>query len=274
MLGIYITAGYPDLQTTINALEILDKSGVDLIELGVPFSDPMADGPVIQQASHTALLNGTNLDLIFKAVKQARETAKPSRSKKGLNNLILFSYYNPLFVYGFDKLISKCKENQIAGVLIPDLPLEEAKSLCAKFKSVNLDLILLASITSTQERLEKISELSNPWVYLVSRTGVTGSNADIKKLQANQDADSDSRVREIIKKLKSMSNKPIALGFGIDSPQKAQSALDCGADIAIIGSKAVKVLADEGLEGFENFIKDSLKKRSFEAESLNMYRHH
>jgi tryptophan synthase alpha chain len=258
MLGIYITAGYPNLQTTINALKILDESDVDLIELGVPFSDPMADGPVIQQASHTALLNGTNLDEIFKAVNQARSVAKPRNEKKGLNNLILFSYFNPLFIYGFDKLISKCKENQIAGVLIPDLPLEEAEALCEKFQLAKLDLILLASITSTQERLEKISKLSNPWIYLVSRTGVTGSSADIKNLQANQDPENDSRVSEIIKKLKNMSNKPIALGFGIDSAEKVKTALDGGADIAIIGSKAVKVLAEEGLECFDKFI-DSLQ---------------
>jgi len=255
MLGIYITAGYPDLKTTIKALEILDELDVDLIELGVPFSDPMADGPVIQQASHRALLNGTNLDEIFKAVHQAKTTSKARSDKKGLNNLILFSYFNPLFIYGFDKLIENCTKNQIAGVLIPDLPLEEAESLCEKFKSANLDLILLASITSTQERLEKISKLSNPWIYLVSRTGVTGSNADIKNLQLNQDTENDSRVNEIIKKLKFLSNKPIALGFGIDSASKAQSALDNGADIAIIGSKCVKVLAEEGLEGFENFLK-------------------
>jgi tryptophan synthase alpha chain len=256
MLGIYITAGYPDIQTTIKALQILDKHGIDLIELGVPFSDPMADGPVIQEASHKALLNGTNLDEIFSAVKQARESTQIQNDQKGLNNLILFSYYNPLFAYGFEKLITNCQKHKIAGVLIPDLPLEEAEELCKKFQLANLDLILLAAITSTKERLEKISSLSQPWIYLVSRTGVTGSSADIKSLQASEVDDNNLRVEAMIKKLKSISKKPVALGFGIDSRQKVESTIAYGADMAIIGSKAVKVLAEKGLNGFEEFISD------------------
>lgn len=257
MLGIYLTAGYPDLNTTIEALKILDRSEIELIELGVPFSDPMADGPVIQKASHEALLNGINLDIIFSAVSQARKDLNLTKTQKtGLNNLILFSYYNPLFAYGFDKLIENCKLHKVSGVLIPDLPLEEAEELCKRFSKEGLDLILLAAITSTPDRLEKISKLSNPWIYLVSRTGVTGTAEEIKDLQAATSNGSSNEVEGIIEELKKISNKPIALGFGIDSKTKVNSALNSGADMAIIGSKAVKVLADEGLMAFESFIKN------------------
>lgn len=255
MLGIYITAGYPNTATTVDALQVLDQAGVDLIELGVPFSDPMADGPVIQKASYEALKQGMNLDKIFALIDQARAQGVKSNDKKGLNNLILFSYYNPLFVYGFDTLIQECLKHKVSGILIPDLPLEEAEELCTKFKNAGLDLILLAAITSTAERLERIAKLSNPWIYLVSRTGVTGSDQDIKNLQANTDASNTERVKTMIKQIKSYSDKSVALGFGIDSPSKVAEALAAGADMAIIGSKAVSVLEESGITGFEKFIK-------------------
>ena len=254
MLGIYITAGYPNIESTKKALRILDDKGVELIELGVPFSDPMADGPVIQEASFQALENGTNLEKIFSMVQELRQEGFKDIGK-GLDNTILFSYYNPLFSYGFDELILKCQETGVRGVLIPDLPLEEASELCEKFKKAHLDLILLAAITSSKERLEKICELSNPWIYLVSRTGVTGSSADISNLQASDDAASQEiKLKEVIKVIKAQSNKKLALGFGIDSKEKVDNAHKLGADMAIIGSKTVKLLGKEGIEGFSKFI--------------------
>lgn len=254
MLGIYITAGYPDIETTKKALRSLDENNVDLIELGVPFSDPLADGPVIQKASHQALINGVNLDKIFSIVSELKNEGSKNPSK-GINNLILFSYFNPLFVYGFDKLIAKCKETGVRGALIPDLPIEEAKELCQKFKEAGLDLILLIAITSSKERIKKISELSNPWIYLVSRTGVTGSTEDIKNLESsNLEKNLDEKLKNIIKEIKSNTNKKVALGFGIDSKEKVDHALSLGADMAIIGSKTVKLLGDSGVEEFSKFI--------------------
>ena len=252
MLGIYLTAGYPDLKTSKEALRELDDKGVELIELGVPFSDPLADGPVIQKASHQALENGINLDKIFSLVKELR-TEGTKDPNKGLNNTILFSYFNPLFNYGFDELIKSCKESGVKGVLIPDLPVEEAQDLCEKFKDANLDLILLIAVTSSKERIRKITELSNPWIYLVSRTGVTGSKDDIAKLQSHQE-NTDQALKEIITEIKSISDKSVAIGFGIDSKEKVEHALNLGADMAIIGTKTVKLLGESGLKEFSNFL--------------------
>ena len=249
MLAIYITAGYPSIERSLQALKILDAEAVDIIELGLAFSDPLADGPVIQRASHGALEQGANLDLVFELVDQARSEgfAKPN---KGLDNIMLFSYYNPLFVYGFDKLISKCQKHHIKGLLIPDLPVNEAQELYPKLKKAGLGLVLLASITSSETRLEQISALSHPFVYLVSRIGTTGSTQDLENLKNNevQDSDDEIRISRTIQKLRKH-NQQIGLGFGIDSPAKVRSAYEAGADIAIIGSKAITELeADSSAE--------------------------
>jgi tryptophan synthase alpha chain len=254
MLGIYLTAGHPDLETNKKALRTLDDQGVDLIEIGVPFSDPLADGPVIQKSSFEALQNGVNLEVIFKLISELRKEGTKSSEKKGLNNVILFSYFNPLYKYGFDKLIKKCKESGIRGALIPDLPIEEADDLSKKFREAELDLVLLIAVTSTSERIKKISELSNPWIYLVSRTGVTGSKEDIQNLQTIES--SDKQLKSIIKQIKSNTNKQVAIGFGIDSKDKVKHTLSLGADMAIIGSKTVKLLDEEGLDKFSKFISD------------------
>jgi tryptophan synthase alpha chain len=252
MLGIYLTAGHPDLETSKKALRSLDDQGVELIEIGVPFSDPLADGPVIQKSSFEALQNGVNLDVIFKLISELRNEGTGSKEKIGLNNVILFSYFNPLFSYGFDNLIKKCKETGIRGALIPDLPIEEAQELSVKFKEAGLDLILLVAVTSTPERIKKIAELSHPWIYLVSRTGVTGSKEDIQNLQTHES--SDEKLKSLIKEIKSHTNKQVAVGFGIDSKEKVVHTLSLGADMAIIGSKTVKLLAESGLGSFSKFI--------------------
>lgn len=257
MLGIYLTAGHPDLETNKKALRVLDDQGVDLIEIGVPFSDPLADGPVIQKSSFEALQNGVNLEVIFKLITELRKEGTKSSEKKGLNNVILFSYFNPLYKYGFDKLIKKCKESGIRGALIPDLPIEEADELSKKFQKADLDLILLIAVTSTSERIKKISELSHPWIYLVSRTGVTGSKEDIQNLQTeNSSKNLDKKLISLINEIKSNTNKQVAVGFGIDSKDKVKHTLSLGADMAIIGSKTVKLLDEEGLDKFSKFISD------------------
>ncbi len=261
-LAIYITAGYPSVETTVKALRILDKAGVDIIELGVPFSDPLADGPVIQRASHTALSNGVNLDTIFEMVDTARANGVQSTGK-GLDNIILFSYYNPLFAYGFDRIISQCLKHGVRGVLIPDLPVDEATELNAKFRATGLHLVLLAAITSTDERLVKIARNSSPFIYLVSRIGTTGSSEDLRDLRKNIDDGNDSRLRTVISKLRAAApDKLIGLGFGIDSPEKVHEAYAQGADIAIIGSKAITVIEeDTKLELFSKFI-NGLKSKA------------
>ncbi len=269
MLGIYITAGYPNTQSTIKALRILDEANVDLIELGVPFSDPLADGPVIQKAAYEALQQGMNLDKVFELLAEARKPGVQATSGKGLNNVILFSYYNPLYAYGWDKLIQQCLKHKVRGALIPDLPVDEAEILSKKFKDAGLDLILLAAITSTEERLRRIYDLSSPFIYLVSRIGITGSDSDNASLRGAERSEailtspsgSSGQAMQspsaVIQKLKSFGNKPIGLGFGIDSRTKVEDAYKAGADMAIVGTKAVRVLenCDESMSCFKEFIK-------------------
>lgn len=256
MLGIFITAGHPSKEKSIRALQILDDAEIDLIEFGVPFSDPLMDGPTIQKSSFEALESGVNIDVIFEIIQEAKTrqakklTVEHGEAKRGqgLDNLILFSAFNPLYAYGFDKLISKFKEFGVRGALIPDLPLDEAESLRQKFSEHNMDLVLLVAPTTNKDRAKKICENSNPFVYLVSRVGTTG---------VSENFDNNKQLKDQIAELKELSNKTIGVGFGIDSPEKVKQVLAMKADMAIIGSKAVQELADdksENLDGFRDFI--------------------
>ncbi|NQY80164.1 MAG: tryptophan synthase subunit alpha [Candidatus Caenarcaniphilales bacterium] len=264
MLTIFLTAGYPNTERTIKALKILHEENVDLVELGVPFSDPLADGPVIQNSSFKALESGINIDKIFEIISRTKEELNTNGSLgsevKGVNNLILFTYYNPVYNYGLDKLIEKCLNTGVKGLLIPDLPVDEAEELRAKLNEHGLTLTLLAAITSTDERLQKIAELSEPFIYLVSRIGITGSNKDINNLQENNDeAKQLALLKEKIAKLKNYApDKAIGLGFGIDSPEKVKATFELDVDMAIIGTKAIRVLeadSSENLNEFRDFIK-------------------
>lgn len=257
MLGIFLTIGHPSIEKSIQALNVLHEEQVDLIELGVPFSDPLMDGPVIQKSSHEALDNGVNLDKIFEILSEAKKDPSYQKDQdssfiqaKGLNNLVLFSAYNPLHVYGFDKLIKKCVEHNIKSVLIPDLPLDESEEVRDKFDKHGIGLVLLVAPTSTHERKEKICKISNPFIYLVSRVGTTGGGENF---------DQNEELKGIIKELKANTKHPIAVGFGIDKGEKVKQVLGMNADIAIVGSKAVKVLSEDqsaDLSEFRNFIKD------------------
>jgi tryptophan synthase alpha chain len=274
MLGIFVTAAYPSEDACIKALKILHEEKVSLIELGIPFSDPLADGPVIQNASFKALENGINIDKVFELVAQARSKAglvakfsplasghlediQPAQldsSNYGLNNIIFFTYYNPVYVYGIEKLAQKCSEYGIKGLLIPDLPVEEAETVSQVLKSYGLTLTLLVAITSSEQRIKKIVELSEPFIYLVSRIGITGSDSDITKWQGTN-AVLKQKIAEI---RKYAPDKPIGLGFGIDSAAKVQDTLDLGVEIAIIGTKAIRVLEEDrshDLTVFRHFIR-------------------
>jgi tryptophan synthase alpha chain len=274
MLGIFVTAAYPSEDACIKALKILHEEKVSLIELGIPFSDPLADGPVIQNASFKALENGINIDKVFELVAQARSKAglvakfsplasghlediQPAQldsSNYGLNNIIFFTYYNPVYVYGIEKLAQKCSEYGIKGLLIPDLPVEEAETVSKVLKSYGLTLTLLVAITSSEQRIKKIVELSEPFIYLVSRIGITGSDSDITKWQGTN-AVLKQKIAEI---RKYAPDKPIGLGFGIDSAAKVQDTLDLGVEIAIIGTKAIRVLEEDrshDLTVFRHFIR-------------------
>jgi tryptophan synthase alpha chain len=274
MLGIFITAAYPSEDACIKALKILHEEKVSLIELGIPFSDPLADGPVIQNASFKALENGINIDKVLELVAKARAEAGlitkfshhvsidlknidpdlVNSDHYGLNNIIFFTYYNPVYVYGIEKLAEKCSEYGIKGLLIPDLPVEEAETISKVLKSYGLTLTLLVAITSSEQRIKKIVELSEPFIYLVSRIGITGSDSDITKWQGTN-VILKQKIAEVHKYAP---NKPIGLGFGIDSAAKVRDTLDLGVEIAIIGTKAIRILEEDqshDLAVFRDFIR-------------------
>jgi len=167
----FITAGDPDLATTRALLVELANAGADVIELGVPFSDPMADGPVIQRASERALKHGFGLEEIFKVVAEARAKIETP--------IVLFSYYNPLLQYGVDRLAREAKHAGVDGILVTDLTPEEAEEFAATLKLNELNMIFLVAPTSTDDRLRKISAYASGFVYAVSRTGVTGARENL-----------------------------------------------------------------------------------------------
>jgi len=239
----FITAGDPDLKTTAQALRILDQSGADLIELGVPYSDPLADGPTIQAAATRALQRGVSLDNVLEMVKDVAPDLKAP--------LILFTYYNPILNRGIESFLKQIAEVGVKGLVVPDLPLEEAESLLKPAAEIGIEVILLVAPTSPKERIEAIAHKSQGFIYLVSVTGVTGVRTQL-----------ESRVQDILQQMRTVTDKPIGVGFGISGPEQAKQVKDWGADAVIVGSAVVKRLADcspaEGLTAIEEFCK-SLK---------------
>ncbi|CAI0434254.1 unnamed protein product [Linum tenue] len=214
----YITAGDPDLSTTAEALKVLDKCGSDIIELGVPYSDPLADGPVIQAAATRSLARGTNFDSILSMLKKVvPEISAP---------IALFTYYNPILKRGVGQFMSTVKDTGIHGLVVPDVPLEETELLRKEALKNNIELVLLTTPTTPTERMKAIVEASEGFIYLVT-------------------------------------TKPVAVGFGISSPEHVQQVAGWGADGVIVGSAMVKLLGEakspeEGLLELEKFTK-SLK---------------
>jgi tryptophan synthase alpha chain len=234
----FITAGDPDLKTTAEALRILDESGADLIELGVPYSDPLADGPTIQAAATRALQQGVRLDDVLDMVKEVAPQLKAP--------IILFTYYNPILNRGIESFLKQIAEVGIKGLVVPDLPLEEAESLLTPAAEIGIEVVLLVAPTSSKERIEAIAHQSQGFIYLVSVTGVTGVRNQI-----------ESRVQDILQQMRTVTDKPIGVGFGISQPEQARQIKDWGADAVIVGSAFVKRLADgtpaEGLSAIGEF---------------------
>src|SRR5213078_4176801 len=215
----FITAGDPNLETTAQLLIELANSGATVIELGVPFSDPMADGPVIQRASERALKHGCGLQEILEIVSRARAKIDTP--------IILFSYFNPLLQYGLDRLASDARQAGVDGILVTDLTPEESEEFAATLKSNNLDMIFLVAPTSTNERLRMIAEHASGFVYAVSRAGVTGARENLSR-----------EAELLVARVRRFSSLPVAVGFGISSAE--QVAETCVyADAAVVGSAIV-----------------------------------
>lgn len=244
----FITAGDPNLETTAKALQVLDSSGADMIELGVPYSDPLADGPVIQAAATRALERGTTLEQVL-AMLKGISLRSP---------IILFTYYNPILHRGIDKFLGQIKDAGVAGLVVPDLPLEESAGLIKPAAEMGIDLTLLVAPTSSPERIEAIARASQGFIYLVSVTGVTGMRSQMQ-----------TRVGDLLQQIRNVTDKPIGVGFGISDPEQARQVKAWGADAAIVGSAMVKRLAEgtpeQGLDAIAQFcqsLKTAIKNPS------------
>jgi tryptophan synthase alpha chain len=218
----YLTCGDPDLRTTREVALAAISAGAEIIELGVPFSDPVADGPVIQRASERALKNGVCLDQVLDLAGEIR-----NKSEAGL---IVFSYLNPILRMGIEKFAAKAAETGVDGALITDLPVEEATEYLRHMRKRNLATVFLAAPTSPDERLKRIAEASTGFVYAVSRTGVTGARKELP-----EDA------QKLVRRLRKFTKLPIAVGFGISAPEQF-SAVGAFAEAAVVGSAIVQTI--------------------------------
>ena len=237
ILSIYFTAGYPNLNDTTEIIKTLDECGVDLIEIGMPFSDPIADGPVIQDSSNVAIDNGMNLNLLFEQLEGIRKITDIP--------IILMGYVNPVYQFGYDNFIKKILKCDLDGLILPDLPLDDYEN---KFKSVfdmeNLSFISLITPNTSEDRIKKIDDNSNGFVYMVSSSSTTGKKSSF-----------DNKQIDYFQKIRSLSLKnPTLIGFGISD--KESFTLACKySNGAIIGSKFIQSLSKSNIkESIRSFV--------------------
>jgi tryptophan synthase alpha chain len=215
----YITAGDPDLASTVDIILELERSGADIIELGVPFSDPMADGPVIQRASERALRNGTRARDCLELVLRVRERSDVP--------IVLFSYLNPLLALGLDTLGDRLRRAEVDGVLATDLVPEEGGEFISRVRDGGADTIFLIAPTSTDERIRLACEATSGFIYAVSRTGVTGIRQSLSHASAM-----------LVERARRFTDLPVAVGFGVSTPEHVQEVWS-HADAAVVGSRIV-----------------------------------
>ncbi len=220
----YLTAGDPSLERTPALVEALVRGGADLIELGVPFSDPIADGPVIERGSHRSLAAGTTLAGVLECAHRIRSASEVP--------LILFTYLNPVLRYGFEKLVKDAVQAGIDGLLLTDLSVEEAEPHVAVARAHALDTIFLAAPTSTPERLKRIAESSSGFLYLISRTGVTGERQSLSE-----------SVGPLAQAARAVTKLPLAVGFGISTPEHVSAAGKL-VDGVVVGSAIVRLIEE------------------------------
>jgi len=243
----YIMAGFPNEKTTLSAVRGLVKGGVDIIELGFPFSDPLADGPVIQNASMISLENGTKINKFFSLVKKIRkETDIP---------LVLMTYTNILYHKGYSKFIIDAKKAGIDGFILPDMSIEESKEYTDAAKN-KVDTIFLISPNTAKRRIDKISKISTGFLYLVAVYGTTGVKTEIKNYTLKA-------IREVKKQTKG--KIPIGVGFGVSTPKDVKKYINAGADAVIVGSaylKLIEKIPQNQLESKISSFTKSLKKQT------------
>ena len=242
-LIVFLTAGYPEINSTEKLVLTAVESGADMIEIGIPFSDPQADGPIIQKASEKALSNGITLDIIFQQVKSIR--------KKTNIPISLMGYYNPILKRGIDRFLEDCVVNEIDGIILPDLPYDEGKEFCNKAKQLGISPILLVAPNTSNKRIEEISNLSNDLIYAVSILGITGNDIGSKK-----------ELIKYLNRVKANSSCPFIVGFGIKTNDDVKW-FNKYSNGAVVGSHILNhINADEDYVLKANEIINSLSKSS------------
>lgn len=244
ILSVYYTAGFPNLEDTVPVLKALQDEGVDLVEIGMPFSDPLADGPTIQKSSEQALRNGMSLNKLFEQLAEVRQSIQIP--------IVLMGYYNPVFKYGVERFVTKCREVGVDGVILPDLPFDEyCESYQSLFEQSGLSNIFLITPQTTEERIRLIDAHSNGFIYMVSSAATTGT----KKGMTSDQIDYFKRVQALQLK------NPCLIGFGISDNETYSTACDYSAG-AIVGSAFVKQLDAAGASslGISNFVKKMRNK--------------
>jgi tryptophan synthase alpha chain len=228
LLSIYFTAGYPELNTTVDIAEALEQAGANFLEIGFPYSDPVADGPTIQNSSQIALNNGMNLNVLFEQLKDLRRRVSIP--------VLLMGYINPMVQYGVERFCKQAAAVGVDGIIVPDLPMYEYEMLYSNyFEDNNLSNIFLVTPQTSAERIRKIDELSNSFIYLLSSSSITGGTLNL----------TDS-IEEYYKRIKEMAlNNPAIIGFGISDHNSFAKACKY-ANGAIVGSAFVKLLAKDG----------------------------
>lgn len=221
----FLTAGDPSMDKTEEFILALERAGADLVEIGIPFSDPIAEGPVIQEANERALSAGATTDKLFAMVKRIRQKTEMP--------LVFLTYINPIFVYGIERFFKACQESGINGVIVPDLPYEEKGEILGIATSYEVDVITLIAPTS-KDRIQMLAKEATGFIYLVSSLGVTGVRSEIK-----------TDLKTIIADIRQVSETPIAVGFGISTSEQAK-AISGTADGVIVGSAIVKIIAEYG----------------------------
>lgn len=233
----YIMAGDPSLDATKELVKTLEASGADIIELGVPFTDPLADGPTIQRAAERAIINKVTLKDVLSLVSEVRKTS-------GIP-LILMTYYNPIYKFGLERFIDEAKSVGVDGLIIPDLPPDEADEIQKSARANDIDVIFMLAPTSTPDRIKTVAKSSAGFVYYVSLTGITGSKLTVS-----------DELKQSISVVKQLTSTPVAVGFGVSTPDEAKT-VSAIADGVIVGSAIVKLICEFGPESEE--LKDYLK---------------
>jgi tryptophan synthase alpha chain len=231
----YVTVGYPSIEATLEVVPLLAKNGSDIVELGIPFSDPLADGVTIQRSSYNALQKGVSINISLDVARRLREKVDIP--------LVFMTYYNPVFHYGLENFCRACVGAGIDGLIIPDLPPQEGADLEALAKNKDLDLIYLLAPTSPQERIRLVGQRSRGFIYLVSVTGVTGARDSLP-----------ADLSAFVARVRKTASQPLCVGFGISTPSQAKQVAAI-ADGVIVGSRIIQLMEEGAMGKVAEFIK-------------------